>query len=67
MANPARILIPSLEPQPSAEVVTTARLRCSPTAAISLRDALNSVLEMAKQLQEQAGAGPASAEASKLH
>jgi hypothetical protein len=50
----ARILIPSTEPQPKAEAVTTAHLRCSPVAAASLRDALNKALEMHQQFQDQA-------------
>jgi hypothetical protein len=63
----ARILIPGLDPQPTAEVVATAHLRCSPTAAASLRDALDKALELFKQLQEQAGAAAATAAAGKLN
>jgi hypothetical protein len=63
----ARILIPSAESQPKAEIVTTAHLRCSPVAAAGLRDAVDKALEMFKQLQEQAGTPAASAAASKLH
>lgn len=63
----ARILIPSLDPHPKSEVVATAHLRCSPAAAESLRDAVDKVLGLYKQLQEQAGAATATAAASKLH
>ena len=49
----ARSLIPAPDVT-TAEIVTTARLRCSPAAAITLRDALNKTLEIATQFREQA-------------
>jgi hypothetical protein len=52
----ARALIPNLTGGPvSSEVVPTARLRCSPTAAANLMESLRLALEMLKGMQEQTG------------
>jgi hypothetical protein len=61
----ARSLIPSTGTL-TAEFVTIARLRCSPLAAASLRDALNSVLDLAKKVQEE-GIAAAAASTAKLN
>ena len=62
----ARTLIPSEDGATKAEIVTTARLRCSPAAAASLGDALTKALEMLRDLQQQSGPSAAGA-ASKLN
>jgi len=63
----ARTLIPTAEGSSTqAELVTTGRLRCSPHAAVNLREGLDKAIEMFKQLQE-AGAATAKAAAGKLN
>ena len=52
----ARSLIPSLDHAVKSELVTTARLRCSPGAAASLREAIDQALQMDQRLRKQAGA-----------
>jgi hypothetical protein len=60
----ARALVPDFSGGPvSAEIVPTARLRCSPVAAAQLIDALNKALELSKRLQES-GTTPAAAAAA---
>jgi hypothetical protein len=56
----ARSLIPSLDHAVNSELVTTARLRCSPRAAASLREAIDQALQMDQRLRKQAGAFAAS-------
>lgn len=66
----ARTLVPDFTGGPAtAEIVPTARLRCSPFAASALMEALRQALEMFNQLQQQAtGETPPSGQAtSKLH
>ena len=62
----ARTLIPLEDGSTRPEFVVTGRLRCSPTAIMSLRDAIDKSLELLKQLQEQPSPAAASA-ASKLN
>lgn len=40
------------------DFITTGRLRCSPAAAASLRDAIDKALEMLQQPQNPTGTGP---------
>ena len=64
----ARVLIPDFTGAPvKAEIVPTARLRCSPMAAMALAEAVNKSLEMLKQMQEQAGAPASAAGSGKLN
>jgi hypothetical protein len=63
----ARVLIPNPDGSVTAEIIPTAHLRCSPAAAISLKESIDKALEMAKQLVEQAGAPPAAAASSRLN
>lgn len=58
----ARILVPRPDGGVDMKVVTTARLRCSPSAAKSLRLSIDQALNMAEQPQQQP-----SAAASKLN
>ena len=47
-----RTLIPKDDGTVGIEIVAAARLRCSPAAAIALRDAINGALEMLQQPSE---------------
>ncbi len=58
----ARQIIPSPEGGATAVFVPTARLRCSPVAAMLLRDAIDSALKMLQESQSEP-----SAAASKLN
>jgi hypothetical protein len=50
----SRILIPLPDGNATAEFVTTGHLRCSPTAAMTLRDAIDKTLQMLQQPLPQA-------------
>jgi len=49
------------------DIVTTAHIRCSPNAAAGLKEMLEKVLEMLKNMAEQAGSPPAAAPGSRLN
>jgi hypothetical protein len=48
----ARILTPMVSGGVATKFITTGRLRCSPMAAVALRDALNGSLQMIEQPQQ---------------
>ena len=56
----ARTLSPTTDGGVEPEFVTTARLRCSPSAAAALRDAIANSLELLEQAQTTAGAATGS-------
>jgi hypothetical protein len=51
----ARTLVPVEDGSTRPEFVITGRLRCSPAAISSLRDAIDRTLELLRQVQEQPG------------
>jgi hypothetical protein len=55
----SRILIPLTDGGVQVRFLTTGRLRCSPTAAQHLREAINKTLDMLTQEQEGEATGPA--------
>jgi len=61
-----RTLIPTNDSTPGAEYLVTGRIRCSPAAAVSLRDAINNALRLLQQAQEPARAAAEPAAAPKL-
>ena len=64
----ARILVPNFTGGPTTtEIVPTARLRCSPAAAVFLIEALRLALELMKKGEEQGSAAVEAAAATKLN
>lgn len=60
LVSRAMALAPLADGGVQSEFLTTARLRCSPTAAASLRDAIDKALEMLKAPQQAQRAAPCS-------
>ena len=64
----ARALVPNFSGGPvTAEVVPTARLRCSPVAAARLIDALNRALDLPKRLKPTEAPAAVAAAGDKLN